>query len=81
MNVIRTILKMILSLFLCTMCFSCSTPIKDGEQQNKCTKYVCPMHPDKTSTEPASCPECNMEMKIVRDGVATDSNASSLVAK
>lgn len=66
-------MKPILSLFLCTVIFSCSTPIKDESKQDQCTKYACPMHPDKTSTKPDACPECNMEMKIVPDSVATDS--------
>ena len=67
-------MKTIFPLLLGVILFCCSPPEKDEMKQNECTKYACPMHPDKTSTQPASCPECNMEMKIVPDSVATDSS-------
>lgn len=28
----------------------------------ECTRYSCPMHADRTATEPVQCPECGMEM-------------------
>lgn len=55
--------------------FSC----KNGSDKNSlpssndCTEYACPMHPDHTSTTPAKCPECNMEMETVKDTVKKDS--------
>ena len=66
-------IKIILSLLLCSLVFSCSAPIKKDEQKtNQCTKYACPMHPDKTSTKPDQCPECNMQM-VPADSIAKDS--------
>ena len=66
-------MKTITSLLFCTLIFSCSTPIKKNEEkQNQCTKYACPMHPDKTSTKPDTCPVCNMEMEPA-DSIAKDS--------
>lgn len=66
-------MKITLSFLFCMIIFSCSVPEKDGKKENECTTYACPMHPDKTSTKPATCSECNMEMKISPDSIATDS--------
>lgn len=66
-------IKIIFLLFLCSIFFSCYVPEKDGQKENKCTTYACPMHPDKTSIKPATCSECTMEMKISPDSIATDS--------
>ena len=40
---------------------------------NRCTAYACPMHPDHTSTVPAKCPECNMDMDAANGPVQKDS--------
>lgn len=74
-------MKIILSLFLCAVIFSCSSsPKKDEQKQYKCTKYGCPMHPDKTNTAPASCPDCNMDMMPV-DSVLVDSTVTESCCK
>lgn len=64
----------VISLFI-SFCFSCTnTPEnKAVENPNDCTEYACPMHPDKTSTTPAGCPECGMAMeKSMKKGSACD---------
>ena len=37
--------------------------------------YVCPMHPEVTSTEPGKCPKCGMNLEEVTAGTQTDSAA------
>ena len=49
---------------------------KQQENPNECTKYSCPMHPDHTSTIPAKCPECNMDMKPVANTEHKDSSSA-----
>ena len=59
-----------------TLLFGCrnTTEKKSTDNPNKCTQYACPMHPDKTSTTPAKCPECNMEMeKVIKKGSSSNS--------
>jgi hypothetical protein len=65
----------LLILISATVIFSCkNAPEKNStENPNACTKYACPMHPDKTSAVPAKCPECNMEMEAVKDTTGKDS--------
>lgn len=41
--------------------------------QNKCTLYACPVHPDKTSATLVKCPECNAPMTLVKDSLKKDS--------
>jgi hypothetical protein len=54
--------------------FACNTtPKKELNNPNECTKYACPMHPDHTSTTPAKCPECSMDMEPVKDPAKQDS--------
>ena len=31
-------------------------------------RYVCPMHPEVTSTEPRRCPKCGMALRRVKYG-------------
>ena len=38
------------------------------------TEYVCPMHPEVTSTHPAACPKCGMALEPVNPGLADESN-------
>lgn len=65
-------LKIIMSFLFCAIIFSCTQTGKEGQKENECTTYACPMHPDKTSTTPALCPECKMNMDPV-DSVLIDS--------
>jgi len=39
---------------------------------NKCTKYACPVHEDKTSTTLEKCPACS-KMMIPADSLKMDS--------
>lgn len=56
-------MKIILSLFLYAIIFSCSSPAKHEENnQDLCTEYACPAHQDKTSTKPGTCPVCNIKL-------------------
>lgn len=51
------------ALVLFTGLFACKDPqAKQETDYKECTAYSCPMHPDKTSTKPAECPVCRMEM-------------------
>lgn len=45
--------------------FSCRPePVPDDlTKYGECNEYSCPMHPDRTSTEPAACPDCRMDMR------------------
>ena len=66
-------MKIIFLFLFSILIFSCNSPIKKDEpKSNQCTKYACPMHPDKTSTKPDTCPVCNMEMEPA-DSIAKDS--------
>ena len=44
-----------------SMCTNHSTQ-EPGTNPNECTKYACPIHPDKTSTVLEVCPQCNKWM-------------------
>src|SRR6266487_4472564 len=44
------------------LAFVSSMPLLYGDLQPAATAYVCPMHPDVTSTEPATCPICGMKL-------------------
>lgn len=45
---------------------------------NKCTRYACPVHPDKTSATLENCPECNTPMVLITDSLKNDSLNHSL---
>jgi FtsP/CotA-like multicopper oxidase with cupredoxin domain len=51
-----------------TLVFTASMPLLNGEATPGAT-YVCPMHPDVTSSEPGSCPKCGM--RLVATGAPT----------
>ena len=40
---------------------------------NKCTRYACPIHTDKTSASNDRCPVCNALMVIITDSLKKDS--------
>jgi len=40
---------------------------------NKCTRYACPVHLDKTSATLIKCPECNTLMVALPDSLKKDS--------
>jgi len=64
----------IYSIFLVIIFSGCRNHIQNDEiSPNECTKYACPMHPDKISATPAKCPICNMEMQPVAAGKRKDS--------
>jgi hypothetical protein len=54
--------------------FSCKNTSEKSasDNPNGCNEYACPMHPDHTSTVPAKCSECNMEMEAVKDSLNKD---------
>jgi FtsP/CotA-like multicopper oxidase with cupredoxin domain len=37
-------------------------PLLYGDEMSSASAYVCPMHPDVTSTEPGACPKCGMKL-------------------
>lgn len=49
---------------------SAQTPVKQ-KQPGKVKHYVCPMHPEVTSTRPRKCPKCGMTLRLVKDEVPT----------
>jgi Heavy metal binding domain len=40
-------------------------PLLYGADAVQASSYVCPMHPEVTSAEPAKCPQCGMKMVAV----------------
>jgi FtsP/CotA-like multicopper oxidase with cupredoxin domain len=42
--------------------FSSSMPLLYGGGDSQSSSYVCPMHPEVTSTEPGTCPQCGMKL-------------------
>ena len=45
-----------------TLGFVSEMPILYGGDDGGATAYVCPMHPEVTASEPASCPKCGMKL-------------------
>src|SRR5215210_5434523 len=45
-----------------TLAFVASMPLLYGEEVQPASSYVCPMHPEVTATEPATCPQCGMRL-------------------
>ena len=43
-------------------------PLLYGDADAPATSYVCPMHPEVTSTEPGTCPKCGMKLIGVTGG-------------
>jgi FtsP/CotA-like multicopper oxidase with cupredoxin domain len=44
------------------LAFVSSMPLLYGEELAPASSYVCPMHPEVTSTEPGTCPICGMRL-------------------
>ncbi len=58
-------MRIILSALLLTLALHSCSNAPDKKTENSeaaCNKYACPMHPDKTSAVPATCPQCGMQM-------------------
>src|SRR5207302_1488636 len=45
-----------------TLAFFSRMPLLYGEKDDKASSYVCPMHPEVTSSEPGTCPKCGMKL-------------------
>ena len=44
------------------LAFSSLMPLLYGDADAVAESYVCPMHPEVTSTEPGTCPQCGMKL-------------------
>ena len=44
------------------LAFVASMPLLYGDEEGHASAYVCPMHPEVTSTEPGACPKCGMKL-------------------
>jgi FtsP/CotA-like multicopper oxidase with cupredoxin domain len=44
------------------LAFVSQMPILYGGEAEQATSYVCPMHPEVTASEPATCPKCGMKL-------------------
>ena len=55
-------------LFMLLMGVMSSLPVMNNEvvAQRSATRYVCPMHPDVTSSKPGKCYKCKMALRPVR---------------
>jgi len=51
-----------------TLVFDASMPLLYGDTSTTADAYACPMHPEVTSTEPATCPKCGMKLVPVTAG-------------
>ena len=70
-----------------TLAFVSEMPILYGGDAEQASSYVCPMHPEVTASEQASCPKCGMKLVAAAESVptyacpmhpeVTDSEASS----
>ena len=45
-----------------TLAFVSQMPILYGGEAEEATSYVCPMHPEVTASEQATCPKCGMKL-------------------
>ncbi len=52
-----------------TLAFVSQMPILYGSETEEASRYVCPMHPDVTASEQATCPKCGMKL-VAADKVA-----------
>jgi FtsP/CotA-like multicopper oxidase with cupredoxin domain len=48
------------------LAFVAEMPLLYGSGDVQASSYVCPMHPDVTSTEPGTCPKCSMKLVAVQ---------------
>ncbi len=70
-----------------TLAFVSEMPILYGGDAEEASSYVCPMHPEVTASEQATCPKCGMKLVAAAESVptyacpmhpeVTDSEASS----
>lgn len=44
------------------LAFVSQMPILYGGEEAEASSYVCPMHPEVTASEPATCPKCGMKL-------------------
>ena len=45
-----------------TLAFVSQMPILYGDEAQEASSYACPMHPEVTASEPATCPKCGMKL-------------------
>jgi FtsP/CotA-like multicopper oxidase with cupredoxin domain len=45
-----------------TLAFVSKMPILYGDEAEAASRYVCPMHPEVTASEAATCPKCGMKL-------------------
>lgn len=65
------------ALFALPACRNNAPEKKSTYNPNDCTEYACPMHPDKTSTGKARCPQCGMDMQPrIKKGSECDTSGS-----
>ena len=55
------------------LAFVSKMPLLYGEDVAPASSYVCPMHPDVTATEPATCPQCGMKL-VLSDAAPVSAN-------
>jgi FtsP/CotA-like multicopper oxidase with cupredoxin domain len=59
-----------------TLAFVSQMPILYGGEAEEASAYVCPMHPEVTASEPATCPKCGMKLvpgdKVPGEGEGED---------
>ena len=55
-----------------------NTPVKKTKQRPQAT-YSCPMHPDVTAKSKGKCPQCGMDLRVVRKDKATIEPVSHVV--
>ncbi len=53
-----------------TLAFKSLMPLLYGDPDVQADEYVCPMHPEVTSTEPGTCPKCGMKLVPATAGAA-----------
>ncbi len=66
----------LLYLVMAIVLLACNTHKEEKElgiNPNQCTRYACPIHPDKTSATLENCPVCNTPMVLVTDSLKKDS--------
>jgi FtsP/CotA-like multicopper oxidase with cupredoxin domain len=54
-----------------TLAFVSQMPILYGGEAEEASSYVCPMHPDVTASEQATCPKCGMKLVAAAESAPT----------